>query len=168
LGPVTWAMLRSVWTDDAPDRVGTFALFRSNRAFRLLCTARSVSHLGDALSLVALMLYVESTTGKALAVAVLLLVGDFVPAVLGPVTGTVSDRFDLKRVMICCECAQGAVMVVIAVWLPPLPVLLALVTVRSIAGQVFQPASRAVVPAVVADRDLGTANVAIGFGTNVG
>jgi len=43
------------------------------RPFRLLWTARTVSFLGDALSLVALMLHVAETTGQALAVATLLL-----------------------------------------------------------------------------------------------
>ncbi|HEX2290662.1 MAG TPA: MFS transporter, partial [Pseudonocardiaceae bacterium] len=141
---------------------------RTNRPFRLLWTARTVSFLGDALSLVALMLHVAETTGQALAVAVLLLVGDFAPALLGPLTGTISDRFDLKRVMVGCELAQAGLMAVIALWLPPLPLLLALVALRAIAGQIFQPASRAAVPGVVRDRDLESANAAIGIGTNGG
>jgi MFS family permease len=143
-------------------------LVLTNRSFRLLWTARSVSFLGDALSLVALMLHVAETTGQALAVATLLLAGDFAPALLGPLTGTVSDRVDLKRVMVSCELAQAGLLVVIALWLPPLPLLLALVALRAIAGQIFQPASRAAVPAVVRDRDLDSANAAIGLGTNGG
>jgi MFS family permease len=47
-------------------------------------------------------------------------------------------------------------------------VLLVLVAARAIAGQIFQPASRAVVPSLVEDRDLEGANAAIGFGTNGG
>ncbi|MGH3873426.1 MAG: MFS transporter [Pseudonocardiaceae bacterium] len=139
-----------------------------NWAFRLLWGARTVSFLGDALSLVALMLHVAETTGQALAVATLLLVGDFAPALLGPLTGTISDRFDLTRVMISCELAQAGLLVVIALGLPSLPMLLALVALRAIAGQIFQPASRAAVPAVVGDQDLGSANTAIGIGTNGG
>ncbi|HEX5346642.1 MAG TPA: hypothetical protein VFW64_06000 [Pseudonocardiaceae bacterium] len=52
-------------------------LVRTNGPFRLLWAARAVSFLGDTLSLVALMLYVAETTGHALAVAMLLLAGDF-------------------------------------------------------------------------------------------
>ncbi|MBA2471580.1 MAG: MFS transporter [Pseudonocardiales bacterium] len=141
---------------------------RINRPFRLLWTARAVSFLGDALSLVALMLHVAETTGHALAVAMLLLAGDFAPALLGPLTGTISDRFDLKRVMVSCELTQATLMVAIALWLPSLPFLLALVALRAIAGQIFQPASRAAVPAIVRDRDLNRANAAIGLGTNGG
>ena len=45
--------------------------------------ARSVSFLGDSLGLVALLLYVEGATGAALAVALLLLAGDFTPGLFG-------------------------------------------------------------------------------------
>ncbi|MDQ3988410.1 MAG: MFS transporter [Actinomycetota bacterium] len=141
-------------------------LLRGNPSFRTLWIARTVSFLGDSLSLVALMLYVADTTGEALAVALLLLVGDFAPSLLGPFTGTVSDRWDLKRVMVACELAQGGLVAVIALTLPSLPLLLTLVAVRAVAGQIFQPASRAAVPALVPDRDLGSANSALGFGTN--
>ncbi|MFC0038653.1 MFS transporter [Actinomadura rayongensis] len=140
----------------------------TNPGFRLLWCARTCSFLGDALSLVALLLFVASGTGRALAVASLLLAAELAPALLGPLAGVVSDRFDLRKVMVGCELTQGAVMLVIAVWLPPLPVLLALVAVRAVAGQVFQPASRAVVPALVDDRDLERANALVGLGTNAG
>ncbi|MEU0546094.1 MFS transporter, partial [Nocardia sp. NPDC005978] len=147
---------------------GIAGLLRGNRGFRLLWTARSLSFLGDSLTLVALMLYVADTTGQALAVAALLLVGDFAPALLGPFTGALSDRFDRKRVLVVCDLVQGALVLTIALWLPALWLLLILVAVRAVAGQIFQPASRAVVPALVRDRELESANAAIGFGTNVG
>jgi MFS family permease len=141
-------------------------LLRRNRPFRSLWFARSLSCLGDSLSLVALMLHVATTTGQALAVALLLLAGDFAPSLLAPLAGTISDRFDLKRIMVTCDLAQAAVVAVIALTLPPLPVLLALVAVRAVIGQVFQPASRAAIPALVADPDLPDANSAVGLGTN--
>jgi MFS family permease len=146
--------------------LGVVGLLRANAPFRALCTARVVSFVGDSVSLVALMLYVADTVGQALAIAVLLLVGDFAPALFSPITGAIGDRFDRKHVMIVCELVQGAILLVIALSLPPLPMLLVLVAVRAVAGQVFQPASRAAVPALVDDRDLEPANSAIGFGTN--
>ena len=155
-------------TDGGPAGAGSLRLLGGNRPFRLLWTARTVSFLGDSLSLVALLLHVATTPGQALAVALLLLAGDFAPAMLGPLAGTVADRLDRKRVMVGCELAQAALVAVIALWLPSLPLLLVLVGLRALAGQVFQPASRAAVPAVVADRDLERANAAVGFGTNAG
>ena len=145
-----------------------WTLLRANPGFRALWSARTVSYVGDSMSLVALMLHVAETAGQALAVSLLLLVVDFVPSLLGPFTGVVSDRFDRRRVMVACELAQGGLVLLIALTLPPLPLLLGLVGLRAIAGQVFQPASRAVVPALVRDRDLETANSAVGFGTNGG
>jgi MFS family permease len=145
---------------------GAKSLLRDNRPFRWLWCARSVSFLGDSLGLVALLLYVAETTDQALAVALLLLVGDFAPALLSPFTGVIGDRFGLKRVMIACDLVQGILVALIALTLPSLPLLLALVALRAVTGQVFQPASRAAVPALVRDRDLEAANSAIGFGTN--
>ena len=127
-----------------------------------------MSFLGDSLGLVALMLHVAATTGQALAVAALLLAGDFAPALLGPLAGTVADRLDRRRVMVACELVQGVLVVVTALWLPSLPLLLVLVGLRAVAGQVFQPASRAAVPEVVPEPDLERANAAVGVATNGG
>ncbi|MET9633631.1 MFS transporter [Lentzea sp. NPDC006480] len=141
-------------------------LLRENGPLRVLSTARVVSVVGDALSLVTLMLHVQSVLGKAIAVAALLLVGDFAPSLLSPLTGVISDRFDRRSVMIACEAAQGILLAVIAFTLPPLPILLALVGLRAVLGQIFIPASRAAVPSLVAEKDLGQANTALGLGSN--
>jgi MFS family permease len=162
------ATIYGMATDGGPAGAGSLRLLAANRPFRLLWSARAVSFLGDSLSLVALMLHVAETTGQALAVAWLLLAGDFAPALLGPLTGTVADRFDRRRVMVGCELLQGALVVVIALWLPALPLLLVLVGLRAVAAQVFQPASRAAVPAVVPERDLERANAAVGVASNGG
>jgi MFS family permease len=143
-------------------------LLRTNREFRALSIARVVSYVGDAVSLVALMLYVAETAGQAVAVALLLLVGDFAPALLSPLTGVISDRFNRKHVMIGCELAQGVLLVVIAVSLPPLWLLLALVGLRATIGHTFQPAARAAIPALVAASELEEANATLGFGANGG
>jgi MFS family permease len=114
------------------------------------------------------MVHVASSTGEATAVSLLLLAGDFVPALLSPLTGTLSDRYDRRRIMIGCEIVQGALVVLIALWLPSVPILLVLVGLRATAGQVFQAASRSMVPALVEDHQLENGNTAIGLGTNGG
>ena len=146
--------------------MGALGMLAANPGFRSLCVARFTSTAGDSLSLVALMVHVADSTGQALAVSVLLLVGDFAPALFGPLTGAISDRFDLRRVMVVCELVQAALLVLIALSLEYLPLVLVLVGLRALAGQVFLPASRAAVPALVKDRDLPVANSTLGFGSN--
>jgi MFS family permease len=142
-------------------------LIRESPAFRALFVSRTVSYLGDSLGLVVLMLYVADATGNALAVAVLLLVGDFAPSLLAPLTGVISDRFDLRRVMLACELGQAVLVGVLAAQLPSLPILLALVGLRALAAHIFAPASRSAMPMIVPDDDLVSSNSALGWGTNI-
>jgi MFS family permease len=142
------------------------ALLRDNSPFRSLWLARLLSFLGDSVGLIALLLYTAGHFGTGLAVALLMIAGDFVPSLLSPVAGAVSDRWDKRAVMVSCELVQGVVIAVIALTLPSLPLLLLLVAVQSCVAAVFQPASRSAVPGLVSDADLERANAAIGFGTN--
>jgi len=141
-------------------------LLRTHRSFRSLWLARLLSFLGDSVGLIALLLYTARHFGSGLAVALLMIAGDFVPSLLSPIAGAVSDRWDKRAVMVTCELVQGVVVAVIALTLPGLPLLLGLVAVQSCVAAVFAPASRAVVPGLVSDADLERANAAIGFGTN--
>jgi MFS family permease len=141
------------------------SLIVANPSFRSLWIARLLSFFGDSLALIALLLYTAERFGNGLAVAFLLLAGDFLPGLVSPVAGAVSDRLDRRLVMISCELIQGALVVAIALLLPPLPILLVLVAAQSCVAAVFQPASRSAIPRLVADADLERANAAIGFGT---
>ncbi len=149
----------------ALDRGGALRLLLRNREFRVLWSARAVSVLGDTLGLVALLVHVQAETGAAVAVAMLLLAGDCVPGLFGPVAGLIADRYGLRRVMAACEISQGLLVLAIAAALPPLPVLLVLVAVRGIGATTFTAASRSAVPRVVDDDDLEAANAALGVGT---
>ena len=95
-----------------------------------------------------------------------MLTGGLAPALLAPLTGVIADRMDLRRLMTLLEAGQAAATAAIALWLPALPVLLALFLVRAVLGQVLQPATRAAVPALAGEPDLTSANVALGFGEN--
>jgi MFS family permease len=147
-------------------RASMRALLRGNPAFRRLWTARLLSFAGDSVGLISLMLYTAEHFGSGLAVALLLIAGDFVPSLLSPVAGAVSDRLGKRAVMVSCELAQGVIIAVIALALPGLALVLVLVGLQACVASVFQPASRAAVPRLVADSDLERANAAIGFGTN--
>ena len=76
-----------------------------------------MSFLGDSVGLVALLLYVANDTGSALAVAMLMLVGDFAPQLLSPIAGAIADRLDRRLVMISCEVGQALLVLAIALGL---------------------------------------------------
>jgi MFS family permease len=142
----------------------TRSLLRRNRSFRLLWTARTVSFIGSGVGGVGIVLHLADTRQAVLAVTLLMLCGDFAPALLSPLTGVLADRVQLRRLMLLCAAGQALVTAAIALWLPPLALLLAFYTARSVLEQVFTPASRTVVPDLVADGDLESANAHMGFG----
>jgi MFS family permease len=158
--------VRDTGVPEVADRPGVRGLLRAHPAFRRLWTARLLSFAGDSVGLIALMLYTAEHFGSGLAVALLLIAGDFVPGLLSPLAGTLGDRLDKRAVMVGCELVQGVVVAVIALALPGLPLLLLLVAAQACVAAVFQPASRSAVPDLVPDADLERANAAIGFGTN--
>ena len=121
--------------------------------------------VGDSLALVALILFVASHTDDGFAVAGLLLAGDVAPTLFVPWTGALADRVDMRRLMIACEVLQAVAVVAMAFGLRSLPLVFALVFIRSVLASTFMPASRSAVPRVVGDADLEAANATLGFGT---
>lgn len=151
---------------DAGEPSGAIDLLLRNASFRALWLSRTTSFIGDSLGTIALLLYVVGAEGTGITVAILFLAVDFAPSLLSPLTGTLSDRVDRKRLMIACDIAQGAIVTAIALVDVPLALLLMLVAVRSTLGSLFQPASRSAVPNLVRENELPTANAVIGFGTH--
>ncbi|MEA3020401.1 MAG: hypothetical protein QOI47_1925 [Actinomycetota bacterium] len=141
-------------------------LLRGNPAFRNLWLARFVSFLGDSLGLVALIIYMTEQTDSGAAVGLLLLAGDFTPALFAPVLGAIADRSQARRTMVLCELGQAGAVIAIVVLQPAVPAVLALVALRSLMASVFQATSRSVVAELVDDAHLTAANTMLGFGTH--
>jgi MFS family permease len=120
-----------------------------------------VSVVGDGIGSLALVVHVQATEGTGTAVALLLLAASL-PQVLSPVAGTVADRFDQRLVLAGGELGQGLLLAVAVVWLPPLPVLMALLAAKAAVVTVSDPAAVSAVPALVADDDLPAANALLG------
>jgi MFS family permease len=112
------------------------------------------------------VLYVKATEHSGIAVSALLL-AQAVPHLLGPVTGTLVDRVNLKRLMIACEIGQAIVFTAIALSQPPFVALLFLVVIASVLDTTFGPASGSAVPGLVAPPDLMQANAWLGTSLNL-
>lgn len=131
------------------------------RDFRLVWGGGFVNDVGDWLLLVALPVYVFIQSGSGSATAILFVVELVAALVLGPVGGSLVDRWDLRRTLIATNLAQ-------AVTLAPLlavtgdriwPAYL-VVGAQALLTQVNNPASAALLPRVVAPDQLTVANAA--------
>jgi MFS family permease len=137
-----------------------------NRMFRRLWTARAISFIGDGIAITALVLHVESANGTGTAVGALLL-AQALPHLVGPIAGVVADRTDQRRLMIGCDVGRMVAFATAAWLVPALPGLLVLVATASILDTVFAPAGRSVVPVLVDEEDLLSANAWLGTALNM-
>lgn len=132
-----------------------------HRDFRLLMTAFTTSFAGSWAYNVALMGYVwEMTSSPAWLGAVT--IGRFVPSLLlGAYGGVLADRFERVRLMVSIDVVSAVIMLALAVLatLGAHPALvIALAAVCSILGMTYEPATAALTPQTVPERELAAAN----------
>jgi MFS family permease len=78
-----------------------------SRNFRLAWSAGFVNDTGDWVLMVALPVYVFSETGSGTTTALLFVCQLVVAALLGPIGGSLVDRWDLRRCLIGTNLAQA-------------------------------------------------------------
>jgi MFS family permease len=118
--------------------------------FRALWAAQLLSVIGDQLARVALTILVYGRTGSALLAAITFVAG-IVPAFVGGVTlAWLADRYPRRRVMIACDAARCALVLVMAVPGMPLAAMVTLLFVVTLVGAPFTSARAAIYPDVLA------------------
>jgi predicted MFS family arabinose efflux permease len=131
-----------------------------NVRFLQLWAGQGTSFVGDAVSMVALVVLVTQITGSASAVGGAL-VARLLPTLASPLAGVLTDRLDRRAVLITSDLAR-AVLVLGMVFARNLVVLYALVFLMGLARTFFNPTIRAAFPSVVGRGDLTRANAVIG------
>ena len=130
-------------------------------SFSALWTAGIVSLFGDRVNQIALAVIVFSVTGSPIAVGFVFLFAALPNLLLGPISGTLVDRWDQKQVMVVSDLLRAAIVVLIPVAVVTNVILvfplIFMVTATSI---FFRPAREAVMPRIVSPEDLLTANSA--------
>ncbi|HEX3492688.1 MAG TPA: MFS transporter [Streptosporangiaceae bacterium] len=127
---------------------------------RPLLGAALISVTGDWILRVGLAYYIYVLTGSTLASAVMLL-ASFVPQiVLSSLAGVFADRWDKKRTMIITNLllAAGLLPLLAAHRASQVWIIYLVVTAESCIQQFFAPAQQSVIPVLVADEHLVTAN----------
>jgi MFS family permease len=131
-----------------------------NVHFMRLWVGQGISFLGDAVSMIALVVLVVQITGSASAVGGAL-VARLLPTLASPLAGVLADRLDRRVVLVASDLARAA-LVVGLVFVRDLSVLYLLVFLMGLARTFFNPTIRAALPSVVGGGDLTRANSLIG------
>jgi MFS family permease len=119
---------------------------------------------------IALPVYIYEATGSALATGALLISGTVPSIVLGSVAGVFVDRWDLKRTMVVTT-ALTAIIFVPLLFVRTADVLWAFYTVRfleSSIGQFYGPSETALLPQLVREEQLTSANALNALNNNLG
>jgi MFS family permease len=130
-----------------------------NARFLRLWIGQGTSFVGDAVSMVALVVLVVEITGSASAVGGAL-VARLLPTIASPLAGVMADRVDRRVVLVASDLAR-AVLVLGLVFARDLATIYVLVFLMGLARTVFNPTVRAAFPSVVGGGDLTRANALI-------
>jgi MFS family permease len=153
-------------TAAAPSRARVLRAFRS-RDFRLLWTGQAISLLGDAAFVVALGWRTFTLTGSARSLGFVLTlqgVGLLSTVLIG---GALADRYDRRTLMLVSDAARfaviGALATIDATGHLGIGSLAAIAFVEGLATGFFTPALGGLIPLVVEEPGLGSANALIGM-----
>lgn len=132
------------------------------RNFAFLWAGAVASAAGSSIGYVVLIWLVYAATKSPLAIALLGVV-EFLPAaLLGLFAGAAVDRFDRRRLMVLCDAARSLLLGGLAAWVlyfgANVAIALAVAFVVSGLGTLFRPASGALLPRLVGNRELTDAN----------
>ncbi|EFH86914.1 MFS transporter [Ktedonobacter racemifer] len=130
------------------------------RNFALLWLGQIVSLSGDWLVLLALPFYIYQLTGSVLQTGIMYMIEMLPRILLGSLAGVFVDRWDRRWTMIIADLSRAAVLLLILlvhtqnlIW-----VIYVAVACQAIISQFFTPASMALIPTLVGEKDLIGAN----------
>jgi MFS family permease len=131
-----------------------------NARFLRLWIGQGASFLGDAVSMVALVVLVVQVTGTASAVGGAL-IARLLPTLASPLAGVLADRLDRRFVLVASDLARAG-LVLGLIFATNLVTIYVLVFFMGLARTIFNPTVRAAFPSVVGAGDLTRANALIG------
>ena len=131
----------------------------NNPRFLQLWVGQACSFVGDAVSMVALVILVVKLTGSAAAVGGVLL-ARLLPTLASPLVGVYADRLDRRAVLVASDLVR-AILLLAMVFARDLVVLLVLIFLMGLARTLFNPTIRAAFPGVVEGGDLTRANALV-------
>ncbi len=141
-----------------PSAVSIPKLFRRNRQFRYLFSARLISLFGDWFNTLAVLALLRSMGHHGAADFGWVVILKTLPTLLAsPFAGVLADRLPRRSILIGADVVRAA-LVFAMLCAPSVGVLYALVALQSMASAFFEPARVAMLPDVVRPEELTAAN----------
>lgn len=140
--------------------IGYLELIRTNRNFKYLWFGQIVSLLGDWFNLIASAALIAQLTGSGLAIGGLFIVRWLAPFFVSPIAGVLADRYNRRNILILTDIGRAVTVLGFLfihneqfLWL-----LYVLTAVQLGISGVFFPTRNAILPDIVEERAIGTAN----------
>ncbi len=143
---------------------GGYRRLFTNANFRNLWVAQTISGVGDWLVVGLLIpLVTQLSMGSSMAVAGIMIAKIIPSLLLGGVLGVLVDRFDRRKLMIACDLINGVLCLGLLFMysIPPaaaLALIYSITFLMEICNLLVVPAKNALIPAIVDERDLASAN----------
>lgn len=149
---------------------GNFMIFK-NKNFMIIWIAQFISKIGNEFHSIALMWYIMQLTGSTIQMGTSLIFSELPMIILGAFAGVIADRYDRKKIIIICDFLSGLLVAAIFI--------LTLKKTRNVAylygisflissvSAFFSPCYSALIPAVVKEEDLPSANSASQFSSGI-
>ncbi|XVS67308.1 MFS transporter [Actinosynnema sp. CA-299493] len=143
-----------------------------NRNYTLLWGGQALAEVGFSASMIALPLLVLAITGSPVLAGLVLTVDATAQLLVGLPAGALVDRWDRRRIMLCCEAVRVLTLggLVVAVWADAvtIPHVLAVAAVLGVCRALFEPAEDACLPRLVPESQLATAVAMNGARSSLG
>jgi len=136
-------------------------LLRRHPEFRRLFLAHSVSRAGDAFNTVALVVLVFELTDSGIGVAGAVAFEVLPVLLFGPVAGLAADRLSRRKLMVGADLGRAILATVLVMSNGSVGIAFAVAFGLSAGTVVFNPAASSLVPEVVGDNEVVTANSAL-------
>ena len=133
-----------------------------NGSFSALWSGQLISLFRDRLNQLALVAVVAISTGSALATGLVFFAATLPNLLLSPIAGTFVDRWDHKEVMVVSDILRGAIVLILPIAAVTNIVLVyPLIFLVTSISVFFRPARVAILPQIVPEEDLLSANSAL-------
>ena len=145
---------------NATPPTGYWELVRENASFRYLWFGQIASLLGDWFNLIASAALLAQLTGSGFAIGGLFAVRMLAPFLISPLAGVIADRCNRKHILILSDLFRAVTVCGFLLVRDPQDVwlLYTLTAIQLALGGFFFPARNAILPDIVSQRELGTAN----------